>query len=220
MRTSGKARSPGRDLRSSFTNDSRSASIPHDHSRMRIEARCASSDTTAANSDLARMRHNHFVPQLAQPAYTRRVHARLQDYATPRHRPEQPPGSLQHPVWRPAFSIPSVNNNREEPSECFAESKAAQIGGGLTLNRPHHSSQRTDDFPIGCFLKCFQSFSGDISKCTSREGKLCTSFITGELGNKNGIVLAHRQVPSVNLSSFGFGGFLRRVEAGRAVFDF
>jgi hypothetical protein len=47
------------------------------------------SATFSDQAHAVRMRHNHFVPQLAQqPAYPRRVHPRLQGDRTARHSPE------------------------------------------------------------------------------------------------------------------------------------
>jgi hypothetical protein len=92
--------------------------------------------------------------------------------------------------------------------------------GGLTLIISIKSSERTDDFAILGLGKRLQSLCGDISERSSREGKLRTRFITRELGDQNGIVLPHGQKPRVNLSAFGFSGFLGRIEPGRAVFNF
>lgn len=43
-----------------------------------------------------------------------------------------------------------------------------------------------------------------------------TPRISRELGDQNSIVLAHSQKPRLNCSSLLFGGFLGRIEPGRA----
>jgi len=64
------------------------------------------------------------------------------------------------------------------------------------------ASRNGDVAKLNCWAQAkeerSQCLSGDISGCTSRGSELRKGFITWELGNQNGIVLAHRQIPRVS----------------------
>lgn len=81
------------------------------------------------------------------------------------------------------------------------------------------NSERTDDLAIVRLGKRLQGFRGDVPRCRGGKAELRTKFVVWELGDQDGIVLAHGEIPTVNFPTHRFRGFSCGIEPGRAVFN-
>jgi hypothetical protein len=76
-----------------------------------------------------------------------------------------------------------------------------------------------DALAILSFAESFKCFCGHVAQCTTERENLAHASSLGKLGNYHGVILPHRQIPTLNLASCFLGGFPSGIESCRAFFD-
>src|SRR5579883_1259509 len=122
--------------------------------------------------------------------------------------------------WMLSTQPPGAVRGKNRTSTGVAGEGRPDLGRPLPVLGLGNLPERPDDLAVLGFGEGFQGFGRDVPQCASREREPGAGFVAGELREENGIVLAHGEIPRVDLSPFAFSGFLGGVEAGRAVLDF
>src|ERR1700688_3926618 len=81
-------------------------------------------------------------------------------------------------------------------------------------------AQRANDFPIGCFRKCFQRARPDVSQHAQLQVETCRHRIVRRLVDRDDIIVAHGEEKVLELATHIFEGFLGRVQTTRRVLHF
>jgi hypothetical protein len=98
--------------------------------------------------------------------------------------------------------------------------KKTVLPSGCTALLAASRLQRSDDFAIFPFAKGFHGLSGHVAQRPRGQHEFRARLIIGKFRDDDGVVLSHRQVPGVNLSSRFLCSLLGSIEPRRAFLDF
>src|SRR5262249_47219850 len=85
------------------------------------------------------------------------------------------------------------------------------------MYQPIPVSKGTANLAKLCFGKRLQCLGRNVSKSSRGQSELRTGFISGKFRDQNCVIVSHRQVPSVNLSTFFFRCFPGGIKSRWAV---